>query len=89
MLGTVNAPLKRQISASDLSRCLVSADPDPWLVHVAAYFNELSTDLILEFAHVHDVDGAQLERAYAATRSRTGMVNPELEARFDAMAHSS
>lgn len=89
VLGTVNASLKRRISADDLSRCLRSADPEPWLVHVAAYFGEVSPDLVLEFAHKHGVDREHLARAYSSTKSRTGMVNAELEARLDTLAHAS
>ncbi|MGJ3265000.1 MAG: hypothetical protein ACFE0R_17375 [Salinarimonas sp.] len=89
VLGTVNASLKRQISADELSRCLRSADPEPWLVHVATFFGEVSPGLVVDFARAHDVDRRRLSRAYAATKARTGIVNAELEARLDTLAHAS
>lgn len=89
VLGTVNAPLKRQIAPNDLVRCLSSGDPDPWLVHVAAFFTEVSPDLVVTFADEHGVDRRSLARTYFATKTKTGIVHEQLEARLGRLARAS
>ncbi|WP_349371972.1 hypothetical protein [Salinarimonas sp.] len=89
VLGTVNAPLKRQMASTDLVQCLASEDPDPWLVHIAAFFTEVSPDLIVSFADGHGVDRRSLARTYFATKTRTGILHEQLEVRLGRLANPS
>ena len=89
VLGTVNAPFKRQIGSDELARCVLTGNPDPWLVHVAAYFSDVSPDLILAFAEEHDIGPSRLARSYALVCARTGIRNPSLETRLVPVAHTS
>ena len=88
VLGTVNAALKRRISAEALAHCLRSGDVEPWLVHVAAFFTEVSPNLVLAFARRHGVEQRHLERLYDRITDTTGLRNERLEAFLDALAHA-
>lgn len=80
VLATVNAPYKRDISAAALSECLVSADLGMWPVHVATFFTDVNSDLILRFSALHGLSMAGLAKAYLAMKAETGERNPDLEA---------
>ena len=80
VLATVNAPYRREISASALHECLESGEPGDWLVHVATFFTDLSPDAVFGFAAAHGISKAQLARAYVAMRAASGESNPNLEA---------
>jgi hypothetical protein len=86
VLTTVNAPCKRDISAAALVECLATAELGSWPVHVAAFFTDVSTELILRFAQTHDVSESALAQAYFAMKSVTGESNPALEAKLGALA---
>ncbi len=80
VLGTVNAPYKREITASTLEACLKSAELGDWPVHVASFFTEVSPNLVFGFAAVHGISKSELARAYLTMKSKTGELNPDLEA---------
>ena len=86
VLATVNAPYKREISASVLKNSLLRAEPDDWLVHVATFFTDVNPDLIFGFADLHGISKSDLARAYLAMKTVTGEFNPDLEVRLVAMA---
>lgn len=58
VLATVNAPYKRDITASTLTECLLKADAGDWLVHVATFFTDVSPTLIFALAASHGSPGS-------------------------------
>jgi hypothetical protein len=86
VLATVNAPYKREISASILAGCLAQADPGNWTVHVATFFSDLSPELIFDFAASHGISNSKLADAYMAVKSKTGEFTPDLEAKLASLA---
>jgi len=89
VLGTVNAPYKRSISAGELAQALASGNLRNWLVHVATYFTDVRPTLIIEFAEVHGIRHVELENVYATVKRTTGERNPDLEAALVALAHAA
>jgi PHD/YefM family antitoxin component YafN of YafNO toxin-antitoxin module len=89
VLATVNAPYKRSIDAATLRDCLAKADLDPWLVHVATFFTDVTPQLVLKFADQHGISRSKLAKAYLAMKQRTGERKPDLEVRLVPMAPSS
>ena len=83
VLGTINAPWKRSISAEDLITCVATTSLDVWLPHLAVFFTEVSCDLIIEFARFHDISTSQLSKCYRELKSRTGEHNDLLESRLN------
>jgi hypothetical protein len=79
VLGTVNSPYKRNITASILEACLKNAELGDWPVHVASFFTEVRPNLVLGFAALHGISNIKLAHAYLAMKSETGQSNPELE----------
>ena len=86
VLATVNAPYKRDITASTLRECLLMADAGDWLVHVATFFTDVSPALILAFAASHGISKAKLAQAYVAVKGATGERNLDLEAVLEPVA---
>jgi hypothetical protein len=86
VLATVNAPYKREISASILAGCLAQADPGDWTVHVATFFSDLSPGLVFGFAASHGISNSKLADAYMAIKSKTGECPPDLEAELAPLA---
>jgi hypothetical protein len=89
VLGTVNAPYKREIDVRALSVCLRHGDMSPWLVHLATFFTDVSPALVLRFAHAHDISISDLRRSYIDIKTRTGERNPSFEAVIDAVADAA
>src|SRR5258708_6965533 len=79
VLATVNAPFKREIGAVTLGECIAQAEPNEWSVHVAAFFTDVSPQLIFGFAASHGISNAKLTDAYLSVKSSTGESNPDLE----------
>ena len=79
VLGTTNAPYKRAITATELTRGLVSGKSEPWTVHVATFFTEVKPELILKFAEMHGISRHVLASTYRAMKATTGEANPALE----------
>ena len=82
VLATVNAPYKRDISVAALSECLANAELDAWAVHVAAFFTDVSPDLVFSFAASHGISKPALAKAYLAMKTSTGECNSDLEAKL-------
>jgi len=80
VLATVNAPYKRDISASTLSACLADGEFSNWLVHAATFFTDVDVDLVFRFAALHGISKSALAKSYRAIRAETGERNPNLEA---------
>ena len=89
VLATVNAPYKRSIDAAALRDGLAMRKLDPWLVHVATFFTDVTPGLVFEFADRHGISRSRLAEAYLAMKRKTGERNPELEADLVPMAPSS
>jgi hypothetical protein len=89
VLGTVNAPYKRSISASALQICLAKADLSDWPVHVATFFTDVSPELVFGFARNHGISKSDLAQVYLAMKAKTGESNPELEADLVPLARSA
>jgi len=89
VLGTVNAPYRREINARDLSRCLRREELSEWLVHIATFFTDVDPSLVLQFAELHDIPVTDLRRVYSDVKRKTGERSPRLEATFDAMANAA
>jgi hypothetical protein len=87
VLATVNAPYKRDITASTLTECLLKADAGDWLVHVATFFTDVSPPLILAFAGLHGISRIKLGQAYLAIKVKTGELNLNLETLLEPMAN--
>lgn len=79
VLGTTNAPYKRSITATELTRGLVSGKSEPWTVHVATFFTDVKPELILKFAKMHGISRRVLASTYRAMKATTGEANPALE----------
>jgi excisionase family DNA binding protein len=79
VLGTTNAPYKKSITATELTRGLASGKSEPWTVHVATFFTDVKPELILKFAEMHGVPRRILASTYRAIKAATGEANPALE----------
>jgi hypothetical protein len=86
VLATVNAPYRREISASVLAGCLVQVDPGDWTVHVATFFTDLSPGLVFNFAASRGISKSMLADAYRAVKTKTGECSPDLEAELAPLA---
>jgi hypothetical protein len=86
VLATVNAPYKREISASILTKCLAKTDSGDWPVHVATFFTDLNPGLVFDFAMSHGISKSKLAKAYLAMKNKTGELNPDLEAELVPLA---
>lgn len=89
VLGTVNAPYKRSISAEELAQVLASGNLRNWLVHVATYFTDVRPTLVIEFADAHGIRYQTLEDVYFNVKRTTGERNLDLEAALVAPAHAA
>lgn len=88
VLGTVNGPWKRDIGVVALVHALKTGDFDGWLVHIATFFGEVRSGLILAFAREHDVSETVLFAAYTKAKILTGEANSHLEADFGQLGHA-
>lgn len=79
VLGTVNAPWKRSIDANTLARLIASGQVDGWLVHLATFFAEVRSGLIMAFARGHGIAMSALMATYAEVKAQTGEANADLE----------
>ncbi len=71
VLGTVNAPYMRQVSAEQLVAAILTIDVD-WRVHLATLFTDVRPALVISFAERHGVDRNMLKTAYISIRDNTG-----------------
>jgi hypothetical protein len=88
VLGTVNASLKWQIDAETLAGMIIAGQVDAHLPHLATFYAEVSSGLILAFAAAHGIDDATLRNSYALVEDRTGEVNLSLEGHFLALQNT-
>lgn len=89
VLGTVNAPYKRAISAEELAQALASGHLRNWLVHIATYFTDVRPTLVIEFAEAHGIGHVELENVYTSVKRTTGERSTDLEAALVALAHAA
>lgn len=89
VLGTVNAPYKKSITAAALAKRLASGKSAPWTVHIATFFTDVKPNLILEFAETHGISKRTLGATYRALKAATGEGNPALEAALDQLASAT
>jgi hypothetical protein len=82
VLGTVNAPWKRSLSATMLAEKVRLGEVDGWLPHIATFFTEVSPRLILDFVKVHRISPTALRDCYEKVRALTGEANRQLENAF-------
>ena len=80
VLGTVNASWKHAIDAETLADTIATAQIDGWLVHLATFFGEVRSGLILAFANAHHISVPVLMAAYVKVKALTGETNTALEA---------
>lgn len=79
ILGTVNAPWKRQIDGKTLAALIVSGNPGDWLPHLATFFSEVRAALIWDFAKDHGITDDVILSSYRVVRDLSGEVNPDFE----------
>lgn len=72
VMGTVNAPWKRELSAEHLATLIKTADLDDWLPHVATLFTEVRPILVLRYAAAHGITLDQLDQCLCLVQQRTG-----------------
>jgi hypothetical protein len=89
VLGTVNAPFKQSISASELAHALSSGNFDRWLVHVATFFTDVRPSLVCNFAEAHGIPPKHLRSVYSKVKKSTGERNPDLEKTFVELARAA
>jgi hypothetical protein len=89
VLATVNAPFKRNISATTLGQCIAEGTIDKWSVHIATFFTDVSPRLVLNFASHHGISRSRLLETYLAMKAKTGEQNPALEGELVPLAHPS
>lgn len=82
VLGTVNASWKHAIDAETLAFAVGAGEVDGWMVHLATFFSEVRSGLILAFATAHGISLAALSATYAKVKVMTGEFNLPLEAAF-------
>lgn len=86
VLGTTNAPYRKSITAAELVKRLGSGKSEPWTVHIATFFTDVTPELILRFAEMHGISRRVLASTYEALKVATGEANSALEAAFDRLA---
>lgn len=79
VLGTVNAPWKRSIDADTLAALIATTKVDGWQVHLATFFAEVRSSLILAFAQTHGISVPALLASYTMIKAQTGETNADLE----------
>ena len=81
VLGTINAPYPRCITAEELAHALTAGEVEAWLIHLAGFFFEVRPKLIRHFAEQHGISGTALVAAYREVLRLTGSFpRPELDA---------
>ena len=88
VLATVNAPFKRDISATILGQCIAEGRIEEWTVHVATFFTDVSPRLVFDFANHHGISRSKLLETYLAMKAKTGEQNPALEGELVPVAPS-
>jgi excisionase family DNA binding protein len=83
ILGTTNAPYRRSITATELTRGLASGKSEPWMVHIATFFTDVKPELILKFAEMHGISRRVLASTYRVMKAATGEASPALESVLD------
>lgn len=82
VLGTVNAPYRRSISADDLARAILDPSNTPWIVHLATFYTDVRPAMILQFAEAHGIDRIYVAMSYMTVRAATGERSAALEAKL-------
>lgn len=79
VMGTVNASWKTKLAADQLAKLVVSCEVQQALPHLATFFAEVRSPLIIGFAKLHHIDLSQLVASYKAVKRLTGEKNKALE----------
>lgn len=86
VLGTVNAPWKKALSADVLASKLAHGDIAGATAHMVTFFTEVSPDLVFGFAQKHQIGNSTLQKTYHAVKAKTGEKNAALESKFGELA---
>lgn len=79
VMGTVNAPWKRTLTADQLALAVTQSQTSQYLPHLATFFGEVSSELVLAFASGHDIAPEVLSTTYQRVKRLTGEANTSLE----------
>ncbi len=79
LLGPVNAPWKRRLTAEQLARAVATGEFEACLAHLASFFPEASPALVVRFARQHGISLADLLIAYRQVKALSGESNTALE----------
>ena len=86
VLNAINASLPRAITLECLRACLLGrTDRTPWLPHLRTFFDELSINVIEEFAAQQLIPIERLGAAFIYTQSCTGDAFADVEEWFQYM----
>lgn len=79
VMGTVNAPWKRTLTADQLALAVAQSQTSQYLTHLATFFGEVSPKLVLTFAAGHHISPEVLSATYERVKHLTGEANTSLE----------
>ncbi len=82
VMGTVNASWKTVLDADKLAQFVAVGDVETALPHLATFYSEVRSKLIVAFANSHGISMAQLRATYLTVKQLTGEQNPALEEDF-------
>jgi hypothetical protein len=89
VVGTVNAPYRREIDAETLAALLASGEPGGWLVHLATLFTDVRPELVIRFAAGRGIPASQVAAVYERIKDLTGERNLALEDAFSRLARAA
>jgi hypothetical protein len=89
VLGTVNAPFKREIDLASLIFCLKTGKVSPWLVHIVTFLTEVEPGLVFRFANAHGIPASQIALVYRDVKTATGMQNLNMEVSLVSLAKAA
>ena len=89
VLGTVNAPYQRSVSATELASALAGGSIGTWLVHISTLFTDVRPALVIDFAKAQGIGRSQLQAAYASMHDATGEASVEMEAALVELAQAT
>lgn len=89
VLGTVNASYKRSLDVDRLAALIRASDIDAWLPHIATFFAEVSSHLVLAFAQAHDIPLTALAATYGKVKALTGEENKGLDDELSKLARAA
>jgi len=79
VMGTVNAPWKRTLTAEQLAAAVRTGEIEPHICHLSSFYGEVAPDLVLDFAASHAITAETLSTRYREVRKLSGTLNRTLE----------